>query len=72
MNLRLLGVGTSKSGPARLWNETMLLTLGGLVLAVSSGLLLFSIDPEMNKMRKARFSVHGLAGLLGKHQVVVE
>jgi len=32
----------------------------------------FSIDPEMNKVRKARFSVHGLAGLLGKYQVVIE
>lgn len=32
----------------------------------------FSIDPENNRMRKARFSVHGLAGLLGKYQVVVE
>jgi fluoroquinolone resistance protein len=31
----------------------------------------FSINPEINKMRKARFSTHGLAGLLGKYQIVV-
>jgi|HubBroStandDraft_5_1064220.scaffolds.fasta_scaffold32261_2 hypothetical protein len=45
MNLRLLGVGISS--PRRLWNQTMLVALGGLVVAISSGLLLFSIDPEM-------------------------
>jgi len=45
MNLRLLGVGISS--PRRLWNQTMLVALCGLVVAISSGLLLFSIDPEM-------------------------
>jgi hypothetical protein len=47
VNLRLLGVGMVKSSPARLWSETMFVTLGGLALAICSGLLLFSIDPEM-------------------------
>ena len=32
----------------------------------------FSIDPEINKVRKAKFSTQGLAGLLGKYQIVVE
>lgn len=32
----------------------------------------FSIDPENNKLRKARFSVHGLAGLLQKYDIVIE
>jgi hypothetical protein len=47
MNLRLLGFGMSKRGPAKLWSETLVLTLGGLALAVLSGFLLFSIDPEL-------------------------
>lgn len=32
----------------------------------------FSIDPELNKLRKARFSTQGLAGLLRKYQIVIE
>lgn len=32
----------------------------------------FSIDPEINKVRKARFSAQGLAGLLDKYKIVVE
>jgi uncharacterized protein YjbI with pentapeptide repeats len=32
----------------------------------------FTIDPEMNRLRKARFSTQGLVGLLGKYQIVVE
>ena len=72
MNLRLLGVGMSRSGPARLWNETMLLTLGGLVLAVSSGLLLFSIDPEMYYANHAfRFKMVSLLIALGFYYTMV-
>jgi hypothetical protein len=47
MNLRLLGVGMVQSSPAKLWTQTMLVVLAGLTLAIGSGLLLFSIDPEM-------------------------
>jgi|SRR5579871_2334131 len=47
MNLRLLGVGMAGSTPAKLWSQTMLVTVCGLLLAIGSGLLLFSIDPEM-------------------------
>jgi hypothetical protein len=45
VNFRLLGVQIGGSGPARLWSETRLLTLGGLALAIFSGFLLFSIAP---------------------------
>jgi|SRR5579862_6162893 len=47
MNLRLLGIGVTKSSPAKLWRELMVVTLGGLALAIVSGLMLFSIDAEM-------------------------
>jgi len=46
VNLRLLGIGLTQNSPARLWHDTMPWTLGGLALAIFSGLLLFSIDPE--------------------------
>lgn len=32
----------------------------------------FSIDPERNTMRKAKFSREGVVGLLGKYDIVVE
>jgi fluoroquinolone resistance protein len=32
----------------------------------------YSIDPEMNKMKKAKFSLNGLAGLLEKYDIVIE
>ncbi|MFD3000361.1 pentapeptide repeat-containing protein [Pontibacter toksunensis] len=32
----------------------------------------YSIDPETNKIRKARFSLTGLPGLLEKHAIVVD
>src|SRR5437016_179279 len=47
VNLRLLGAGLTTKNPARLWNDTMPWTLSGLVLAIFSGLGLFSIDPEI-------------------------
>lgn len=46
VNLRLLGIGLPQNSPARLWRDAMPWTLGGLALAIFSGLLLFSIDPE--------------------------
>ena len=72
MNLRLLGVGMGKSSPARLWKETMLLTLGGLALAVFSGLLLFSIDPELYYANQAfRFKMVLLLAALGFYYTMV-
>ncbi len=47
VNFRLLGVGLTRNSAARLWRDAMPWTLGGLTLAIFSGLLLFSIDPEM-------------------------
>ena len=32
----------------------------------------YSIDPDQNRIKKARFSADGLAGLLGKYDIVVE
>lgn len=32
----------------------------------------FSIDPESNRLKKARFSLHGLEGLLDKYGIIVE
>jgi uncharacterized protein YjbI with pentapeptide repeats len=32
----------------------------------------FSIDPEMNKIRKAKFSSIGLKGLLDKYDIEIE
>ncbi|SMB94158.1 pentapeptide repeat protein [Hymenobacter roseosalivarius DSM 11622] len=32
----------------------------------------FLIDPEINAVKKARFSLEGLPGLLSKHEIVVE
>ena len=32
----------------------------------------YTIDPSVNKMKKALFSVLGLAGLLNKYDIVIE
>ena len=32
----------------------------------------YSIDPELNKIKKAKFSVHGIAGLLDKYDIEIE
>ena len=32
----------------------------------------FNIDPESNNIRKAKFSIYGLSGLLGKYDIEVE
>jgi len=32
----------------------------------------YSFDPETNKMKKAKFSISGLAGLLGKYNIEIE
>src|SRR4051812_7187430 len=72
VNLRLMGVGTFNSSPARLWGETMLLTLGGLLVAIFSGLLLFSIDPEMYYSNHAfRFKMVALVTAVGFYYTIV-
>jgi len=47
VDFRLLGMGLTDESASKLWSDTMTWTLGGLTLAVFSGLLLFSIDPGM-------------------------
>ena len=32
----------------------------------------YSIDPELNKIKKAKFSIHGIAGLLDKYDIEIE
>jgi fluoroquinolone resistance protein len=32
----------------------------------------YSIDPETNRIKKARFSLHGIPGLLNKYDIVIE
>lgn len=47
VDFSLLGVGMRRESPAQLARDTWLWTLGGLVVMLFSGLLLFSSDPEM-------------------------
>jgi hypothetical protein len=47
VDFRLLGVGLTQKSAAQLWSDTLPWTLGGLSLVIFSGLLLFSIDPDM-------------------------
>jgi hypothetical protein len=32
----------------------------------------YSIDPENNRIKKARFSTQGISGLLDKYQIIIE
>ena len=32
----------------------------------------YSLDPEKNKIKKAKFSNEGIAGLLGKYDIIIE
>jgi len=47
VDFRLLGWGMRRETPAQIAQETFFWTLGGLILMVMSGLLLFSSDPDM-------------------------
>jgi hypothetical protein len=53
VNLRLLGVGLTRKSAAQRWDETTLWTLSGLSLAIFSGLLLFSTNPDTYYLNKA-------------------
>ena len=53
VNFRLLRVGLNRKSAAQLWSETMPWTLAGLSLAIFSGLLLFSIDPDAYYVNRA-------------------
>src|SRR5580692_8937153 len=45
-DFRLLGWGMLRESPAELAKDTFFWTLGGLILMIFSGLLLFSSDPD--------------------------
>ena len=45
VDLRLLGVGLCAASPARLARATTLASLVGLIVAVTTGLMIFSTDP---------------------------
>jgi hypothetical protein len=47
VDFSLLGIGLRGQSPAQLAKDTSLWTLGGLVVMLFSGLLLFSSDPDM-------------------------
>ena len=53
VNGRLLGVGLTQNSAAHLWSDATPWTLGGLALAMFSGLLLFSADPGMYYLNHA-------------------
>jgi uncharacterized protein YjbI with pentapeptide repeats len=43
-----------------------------LIQADFSTAMHYCIDPESNKIKKARFSMYGLAGLLSKYNIVID
>jgi hypothetical protein len=45
VDLRLLGIGMLKQRASQLLKDTMLWTLGGLIVVITSGLIIFSSDP---------------------------
>jgi hypothetical protein len=47
VDFRLLGWGMLRETPSQIAKETSLWTLAGLIVMVSTGLLLFSSDPDM-------------------------
>jgi hypothetical protein len=64
VNLRLLGVGPAQDSPAQLWKDVTPWTVVGLTVAILSGFLLFTTDPEMyfaNTIFRFKLSVLVLA-----------
>ena len=45
VDLRLLGFGIGRASAERLWRATAVVSLMGLVLSVTTGLMIFSTDP---------------------------
>lgn len=45
VDLRLLGLGVGRASAERLWRATAVASLMGLVVAVTTGLMIFSTDP---------------------------
>lgn len=62
VSLRLARFGLPRSGTAQLWDITVPWTVGGLLLSIFSGLLLFSLDPQPYFVNPAfRFKMLALA-----------
>jgi hypothetical protein len=53
VDFRLLGLAMRQQTPAQLTKETSLLTMGSLIIAVFSGLLIFSTDPDKYYLNSA-------------------
>ena len=53
VNFRLLGIGLTRKSAAQLWSDTMPWTLSFLSLAIFSGLLLLSVDPDAYFLNEA-------------------
>lgn len=47
VNFRLLGMGLVRRSAAQLWSDALGWALAGLTVALTSGLLLFSINPDV-------------------------
>lgn len=47
LDFRLLGFVLEDKSLALLWRDTLFWTLGGIALAMTAGLMLFSTDPDM-------------------------
>src|SRR5579863_4364089 len=47
VDFRLLGWGMRRETPSQIAQDTFFWTLGGLILMILSGLMLFSSDPDM-------------------------
>ena len=45
VDFRMLGVGLRKQTPAQLLKETSMWTLTGLIIVITSGLVIFTTDP---------------------------
>jgi hypothetical protein len=45
VDMRLLGIGVERASAERLWKATAVVSLMGLVVAVTTGLMIFSTDP---------------------------
>ena len=72
VSLSLAGLGLPRSGTARLWKATVPWTVGGLLVSIFSGLLLFSIDPQPYFVNPAfRLKMLALALALSFHFVAV-
>src|SRR5581483_2176860 len=72
VNLHLLGVGPNRCRGMRLWADLRPWTLAGLSLAIFSGLLLFSIDPELYYRNPAfRFKMLSLLLAIGFYYTIV-